>query len=810
MTRKFQVAGRNAPGMTGRAGSRSTWLVASALLAACFGPDRTTGGSVEENEVLAGTILTAAGDPVPDALVRVYPVDHVPGKAAAPVPKRGRVRDIAYSTRTDAAGRYTVDSLARGQYNILADKDGAAAYRDSVFLASGARVTVIDTLRTPGSLSGVVGLEPNHDLRTATAHVLGTHVFVNADAMGGFTLPALAEGDYRLRVETTLDGYTALFKEFRIESGAGTALPDTLRPTYTGIPVVRGLSVALDTLAGTVRVAWTPSDYGNLGVYLVYRDPRTSLAPGRTPIALTRDTQWVDTLYPAGRGDYGLASGSLPAPEALSYRVRVRDVSLAEGEFHHAAELDAVPPSWVRTHVRLVAEGLQAAEASIDDTARFRAQFRNKTRSPTRVAWYVDGGRDPVRIADLPGRPFEGEQILVLANPFRGSRVVQCRVFDEGGDSASAMSTYAVVAAPPRASAGSDTAVWRNGEVNLSGTATTRFGSIAQYEWDIGGTGAFQASPDGRWTFTAPADFATISCVLRVTNTDGETGLDTVLVVVTELWEKVTDRLPFVGSFGHAVVFGGRAWLIGGKARSDSDPSVWSSADMLAWRAETGRPGVTDRTSPGVAVFQDEMWILGGELRMTGADQMDAWSSADGVAWRLRRDSLPWGPIFWRAPRVLGLADRLMAFGTNGQNWGAATLPDGGAWTDGIFQNKEGWHGFRVAAFGGSLIMFGGKDSFTTNRTIQTSANGETWDTFVVNDHVDRAYHSVAVYDARLWAIGGLEGSGDEYSTSYAEGNAFAWHSGPRFPQPVGAGNVALSWREALWVIHEGTLWRLR
>jgi hypothetical protein len=110
------------------------------------------------------------------------------------------------------------------------------------------------------------------------------------------------------------------------------------------------------------------------------------------------------------------------------------------------------------------------------------------------------------------------------------------RVTDDDGNVAMDTVNISVVLDPPvpHASAVS-TAVSANGTIQLLGTASDVFGRIISWEWDVGATGAFiETTPDSGYLATAP-DTATTDfpCVLRVTDDDGNTAMDTVSIAVT-------------------------------------------------------------------------------------------------------------------------------------------------------------------------------------------------------------------------------------------------------------------------------------
>ncbi len=71
-----------------------------------------------------------------------------------------------------------------------------------------------------------------------------------------------------------------------------------------------------------------------------------------------------------------------------------------------------------------------------------------------------------------------------------------------------------------------------NDTIRLQGTATDLYGTIVIWEWDVGNSGVFvSTSPDSGYIGVAPsiADSA-YQCVLRVTDDDGNIGLDTTFI----------------------------------------------------------------------------------------------------------------------------------------------------------------------------------------------------------------------------------------------------------------------------------------
>lgn len=785
---------------------RRLWpLLLSLLMLSCQKDDPTAGGSVEENEVLAGTLVFTDGKPAADAIIRFYPIDYQPAKANG-APKITQAEDLAFSTRTDAKGHYHVDSLAKGEYNILAeDTDGQVAFRDSVFLVKGVVVQVSDTLRDPGSLRGTVALQPNHDPRTATVQVLGTNVFANVDSAGRFTLPGLAAGQYTLRTSTTVAQYTALYTPVIVRAGKDDSLPDRLQPTYTGIPVVSGLRVRLDTLAGLAVISWNKVRFRDFRSYVVLKSGENPIVPLATGIGVTNDTFWVDTLFRPGTSDFGLESGILPPPVGLEYLIKVRNQSRDDGESYGSANLSAVPPSWAQTHIDFEMAGTLNGDAARGDTVKIIARFRNQTRGFKKVLWRLTGQDDPVRDKDLPPGSGNAADTLVVTQNQAGLVQAYCQVVDDAGKIWTQITTVRFVVPIPIALPGPDTAVWRGGQVKLHGSGTSRFGKIVKYEWDVGATGNFQMSADGTLEFTAPNQFTTVPCVLRVTNEYGETGASTLHINVIRIWEKVRADLPFKGDFGQAVFWKNKIWMIGGVAGSTSTGSIFSTEDGVNWKTEKEQDNVTTRLYHAAIVYKDELFVLGGTERNTGVKNEDFWASTDGETWSKVPLSID-RPEFGIS--VIGYFTRIAEF--KGQLWLFPPQNSTSQWSssDGRFwQYQPPVHlrqyqftgGYSVAVFDNHLVSIESE-----SESFGHAENGTDWISGSMGVRPKQSFPSLAVYEDALWVIGGSA------KTCYTEHDLGSWHDGPSFPVPIGSGSVSYVFQNILWTISNGTLWRLR
>jgi len=275
-------------------------------------------------------------------------------------------------------------------------------------------------------------------------------------------------------------------------------------------------------------------------------------------------------------------------------------------------------------------------------------------------------------------------------------------------------------------------------------------------------------------------------------------------------WVQVTAEADFAPRDGAgALTFNGRMWLLGGWNPEDKEHfprvcnnEVWSSKDGADWRLE--KPGTfgsdwfdrdTDwegRHCAGYAVFQDKMWIVGGDSNQDHY-QYDVWNSADGRTWthvNKGRD-VPWGP------RALHYT---CAF--KGKLWvmGGQTIPHHAPaeerFYDDIWNSSDGIRWERVSPrephwrsrgwIGGSVVfkdrmwILGG-GSYWTERVpepeyfndVWSSADGEHWECHLEHaPWMPRQYHNVVVFDGRMWVMEGVSRGNGPHAEAIAADTA--------------------------------------
>lgn len=301
-------------------------------------------------------------------------------------------------------------------------------------------------------------------------------------------------------------------------------------------------------------------------------------------------------------------------------------------------------------------------------------------------------------------------------------------------------------------------------------------------------------------------------------------------------WVNITRAADFPPRDGAgALVFDGCMFLIGGWNPCDKEyyprtcvNDVWSSTDGATWKLEKPNTFRDERFNnqsdwegthtAGYVVFRGRLWLIGGDP-IQGHYQNQVWNSADGRDWRLIQDRVPW------APRVLHCT-----FVFNDRLWvlGGQTLPqfapeaeifyhdlwcsaDGCAWQQVemtmpfepqrgmivgqlIFKN-------RVWLLGGGTYETPGRPQYVFYNDVWSSADGKRWTRHSAQaPWQPRVYHNVAVFDNRLWVLGGHEQSGANGNDVWYSIDGECWQELRGTPwAPRHAASVFV-YKDALWV----------
>jgi hypothetical protein len=202
---------------------------------------------------------------------------------------------------------------------VLASGDSGLAFQDSITTIKGDTVRPpADTLNTPGTIQGIIQMQPGDDPRTVFILFMGTHTFtMPGDDAGHFTSDNMAAGNYSVRILTTTPNYRVKDTSLSVVAGTQNVLPGPIVLQYTGIPIPQGLRINYDTLKQIVNLIWNkPANGRTVQSYTVYRKHSDSASFVSIKAGVT-DTTYSDS---AGVQD-----------QTYEYRVAVVDTQNTTG-----------------------------------------------------------------------------------------------------------------------------------------------------------------------------------------------------------------------------------------------------------------------------------------------------------------------------------------------------------------------------------------------------------------------------------------------------------------------------------------------
>lgn len=130
--------------------------------------------------------------------------------------------------------------------------------------------------------------------------------------------------------------------------------------------------------------------------------------------------------------------------------------------------------------------------------------------------------------------PWSGRDTLVRVPDTAGLRRFRVRAVNDDGDSALASASVLVLLDNPSVSIDGPAriSVTKNDSFVVAAQAFDARGRIVKWEWDFGNTGTFQAGTAGPYPLKSGSAYGTTRHVVRVTDDDGLTALDTLEVTV--------------------------------------------------------------------------------------------------------------------------------------------------------------------------------------------------------------------------------------------------------------------------------------
>jgi hypothetical protein len=537
----------------------------------------------------------------------------------------------------------------------------------------------------------------------------------------------------------------------------------------------------------------------------------------------------VDTAYANDFDDLKPRSGALGKrsghPDSVVFRVRARSRDSLEGPPSPDGGGPWVDPRILFSFGSITVSGTWNKLASPGDTLRLILDWRNQARSIRSIRWHASGAGEP--IAEHPAAGKQGRDSVAYAWMSAGPQVAWATLYDDAGDTSVIAVTQYIWNDRPAAWAGRDTVLGGGDTLRLRGQARDRFSKSFRYAWDIGATGAFIPTATGDTLIRTPArEDSAFRCVLKVVDDDGNEALDTMQADLVRPgganWEPLYGSgLPYPGLEPIAetqgaipLVFQDRMWLIGGRTGLAGRGSVIvSSADGLHWEPPADSvdlPVLGDSGAAG-AVFNDEMWVIGGFDGPTdGPVGTSVWHSRDGKSWTR-------APDFPRARdghACIVFAGKLWVLG-GGQRYplsGDSAMGDAWSTTDGAVWTRESdsaafppRRGHAALVFDGKLWVLCGRsgersDYSRLRNDVWSSADGKTWNQVTAAAAFPpRSDCAAAAFGGSLYVTGG-NGAPRGSAAVWESRDGAAWaQPASRYPIPLFQGQSVLEFRGHLW-----------
>ena len=311
------------------------------------------------------------------------------------------------------------------------------------------------------------------------------------------------------------------------------------------------------------------------------------------------------------------------------------------------------------------------------------------------------------------------------------------RVTDCNGNSAYDTTIVTVLNDPPIAILSAPERIFKTDPCTLSAANSyDLFGTIKKYEWDFGNTGTFfqTTGTDTVINITEPG----LECVLRVTDDDGQKGLDTGYIHYN-IFEELTDSTAFSKRyFAIAFIHDSLLWLTGGawKAGYELD-DMYYTADGINWTQTVKDIGC--REVHTAASFKDKIWVISESV----------YCSDDGITWEIAVDSMPATSF---APTKCASAvfnDKLWVMGGyKNEVWSTS---DGYTWIESTKLPTDYDYSSGAAVVDGYLYYFPSSEKFCVRTT-----NGSSWEQihYSGSEFATDMRIQVAYYNGNFWAAG--------------------------------------------------------
>lgn len=567
-------------------------------LAACD-PDSKTGSRPERDSHAYGRIFTFAGEPAVGSKVGFWPVDEWPSCPSTDTPRPEPV----YSVLTDESGKYRMDSIPDGQFNMIAEWNGEMVFRGPINPRSPTHIPGKDTLQAAASLGGGIGLPFAVDPGDFCLQVKGTPFSTRVGLDDRFSFDSLPAGLLDMRLQSWLPNYDAILFQKSLSAGERDSLD--MESGYSGhLGKTYTLEASHDSHSGNVTLRWDRAARPGT-LYDVYRVPKDSI------ILPTRLAAWEETTFVDMRSDE--IHDTVMKGGAYRYWIAAKAVTRADSMIYDSTDI-SLPDIGISAQFTVISLTSRPEYFSQGDSLHIALQYRLPIRRIRKVEWFDEENGKLLHMRSDDS--FEGRDTLKHRwrdNPLRNERqyVWQERGIDSGEtirlkvqftdeSSGKWVQRFDVfmMADSVRAYGVPDQRVGINQSIQLQGTASRRYGPFVGWDWDqawdCGGTGTWKQTSDGKITIHAPPQaMESYTCIFRATDNRGASGYDTVQVRVdASLPEYFVQYLPDIDAdqfYGFAS--GGRTVLVSGgnEGQRHNTYYIWShEGDRWGYEGDLG------------------------------------------------------------------------------------------------------------------------------------------------------------------------------------------------------------------------------
>lgn len=223
------------------------------------------------------------------------------------------------------------------------------------------------------------------------------------------------------------------------------------------------------------------------------------------------------------------------------------------------------------------------------------------------------------------------------------------------------------------------------------------------------------------------------------------------------------DEPGFEERDGHtSVVFQDKMWVIGGNRLGNRYNDIWSSTDGENWVEEIASAPFEARTAHASVVYDGKVWVTGGNKNYSGHEFNDVWFSEDGKNWKLATSDAAFGKRY--SHKMVVYKGKMWVIGGRDQKnyykdvWSST---DGVTWTK--VSDDLGMNPFmsEFIVFKDKVWRIGGY----TDPSLYSTTDGDTWTLEGENmPYGVRFNHKITVWDNKIWLISGSDRATDEYN----------------------------------------------